>query len=292
MTTEELTTALDAHAAASEPTPEPTASEPFAESTPDEPTPAVEPAAAPEAEADAEAAKPKRTRKAKAKADEETAPTTETPPPAAEADGKKHWYVVKVASGQEDSIKARLERNIKINNLEEFVSQIVIPVERVQELKKVTKKNEDGEKVTKEKRVIKEKKKYPGYLMAEVEYNDQVQFLFRETPGVGDFIRPGANKPPTPMTDYEVQRMLGNEVSQKDAPNIKGKPAKIKVNIDLEKGDKVRLRDGAFAGTEGEVQEILEAKDETDTPKITVKVQFWGRDVKIDNLEFWQVDKV
>lgn len=251
-----------------------------------------------EAEAPVAAAKPKRSRKEKSSetstADSaSTSATAVEPAPAAapsETENKKKWYVIKVASGQEDSIKARLERKIKVESLEHYVSQIVIPVERVTEIKKTTKKNEAGEKVTKEKRVIKERKKYPGYLMAEVEFNDQVLYLFRETPGVGDFVGGGPGKPPAPMTDYEVQRMLGNEVSIKDGGPQKTKP-KIKVNIDLERGDKVRLRDGAFAGTEGEVLEIAEAKDD-DTPKITVKVQFWGRDVKIDNLEFWQVDKV
>ncbi len=256
--------------------------ETVADASNDSGEPSPEPTAAP---------KPKRAKKDKAPEAEPAAePVVAAAAPAPEADSKKKWYVVKVASGQEDSIKARLERKIKVESLEQYVSQIVIPVERVTEIKKTTKKNEDGEKVTKEKRVIKERKKYPGYLMAEVEFNDQVLYLFRETPGVGDFVGGGPGKPPAPMTDYEVQRMLGNEVSMKDGGPQKTKP-KLKVKIDLERGDKVRLRDGAFAGTEGEVLEIAEAKDD-DTPKITVKVQFWGRDVKIDNLEFWQVDKV
>jgi transcriptional antiterminator NusG len=253
--------------------------------TPEPEAPAAEPTAEPAA-----ASKPKRAKKEKSAEPEAAAEAAPAAVPAPEADNKKKWYVVKVASGQEDSIKARLERKIKVESLEQYIAQIVIPVERVTEIKKTTKKNEDGEKVTKEKRVIKERKKYPGYLMAEVEFNDQVLYLFRETPGVGDFVGGGPGKPPAPMTDYEVQRMLGNEVSMKDGGPQKTKP-KLKVKIDLERGDKVRLRDGAFAGTEGEVLEIAEAKDD-DTPKITVKVQFWGRDVKIDNLEFWQVDKV
>ena len=303
MTNEETTAQLEA-----EPTPDATPEVP-AEPTPEAEEPAAadappEEAAASAAEAvvegvvepPAETPPPAKTPRAKK---EKPAPAPEpdaTPAPAATAEtpSNKKWYVVKVASGQEDSIKARLERKIKVESLEPFIAQIVIPVERVTEIKKTTKKNEDGEKVTKEKRVIKEKKKYPGYLMAEVEYNDQVLFLFRETPGVGDFVGGSLLKPPTPMNDIEVQRMLGNEVSVKDGGNAAAvaQARKVKVKIDLEKGDKVRLRDGAFAGTEGEVQEIAEAKDDTDTPKITVKVQFWGRDVKIDNLEFWQVDKV
>jgi transcriptional antiterminator NusG len=207
-------------------------------------------------------------------------------------DSKKRWYVVKVATAREESIKAAIERKIKIEGLEQYFGQIVIPVERITEVKKM-KETKNGEKVTKEKRVVKERKKYPGYLMAEVEFNDQILYVFRETNGVGDFVgATGPLKPPPPMSDREVAIMLGTELSAKDDEKLGGRKGKIKVKIDIEKGDKVRLRDGAFAGTEGEVIEIAEAKDDTDTPKITVEVQFWGRPVKIDSLEYWQVDKV
>jgi transcription termination/antitermination protein NusG len=212
------------------------------------------------------------------------------PAPVVEVSSKK-WYVVKVASGREESIKNAIVRKIKIEGLEKHFGQIVIPVERITELKKEV-KTVNGQKVTKEKRVVKEKKKYPGYLMAEVEFTDQILYVFRETNGVGDFVgATGPLKPPPPMSDREVAIMLGTELSSKDDEKLAGKKPKIKVKIDFEKGDKVRLRDGAFAGTEGEVLEITEAKDD-ETPKITVEVQFWGRPVKIDNLEYWQVDKV
>jgi transcriptional antiterminator NusG len=219
----------------------------------------------------------------------------ETPPaPAApaEPESKKRWYVVKVATAREESIKAAIERKIRIEGLEQYFGQIVIPVERITEVKKV-KETKNGEKVTKEKRVVKERKKYPGYLMAEVEFNDQILYVFRETNGVGDFVgATGPLKPPPPMSDREVAVMLGTELSSKDDAKLSDRKGKIKVKIDIEKGDKVRLRDGAFAGTEGEVILIEEPKDDTETPKITVEVQFWGRPVKIDSLEYWQVDKV
>ncbi|CAN5188367.1 transcription termination/antitermination protein NusG [soil metagenome] len=219
----------------------------------------------------------------------EAVPTKVIP---AEPGSNKRWYVVKVASGREESIKNAIVRKIKIENLEQWFGQIVIPVERITEVKKV-KETKNGEKITKEKRVVKEKKKYPGYLMAEVEFTDQILYVFRETNGVGDFVgATGPLKAPPPMSDREVAVMLGTELSVKDDEKLGGRKMKVKVKIDLEKGDKVRLRDGAFAGTEGEVLEIAEAKDDTDTPKITVEVQFWGRPVKIDSLEYWQVDKV
>jgi len=198
----------------------------------------------------------------------------------------KKWYVVRVTSGREETIKAAIERRVKIDGLEEYFGQIVIPVERVTEVKKV-KETKNGEKITKEKRVIKERKKFPGYIMVEVEFNDRILYLFRETAGVADFVgSAGPLKPPPPMSDLEVRRMLGEAISDKDK---KGKDLVIK--LDYEKGDKVRIREGAFANMEGEVKEISMPKDANETPKVKVEVTIFGRGVPVD-LDYWQVDKV
>ena len=171
-----------------------------------------------------------------------TAPPTATgvvdePPPPAPSN--KRWYVVKVQSGREESIKEAIERRVKIEGIEEFFGQIIIPVEKVTEVR-------SG------KRVVKERKLYPGYLMAEVEYNDRILYLFRETSGVGDFVGGGVNHPPQPMPDKEVERMLGRQGEQ--VPGI----AHAKPKFD--RGDRVKVKDGTFAGMEGEVKELLEAK--------------------------------
>jgi transcriptional antiterminator NusG len=199
------------------------------------------------------------------------------------------WYVVKVASGREESIKAAIERRMKIDNLEPFVGQIVIPVERVTEVRKVS-TTKNGEKKTVEKRVIKEKKKFPGYLMAQVEFNAEVLTLFRDTSGVGDFVgATGPGKPPPPMSDRDVQSMLyGMQIEHDKGPANK---IPVKVKLDFEKGDKVRIREGAFASMEGEVAIITEPKDNTETPKVQVIVKIFDRPVPVD-LDYWQVDKV
>jgi len=216
------------------------------------------------------------------------APASDAAPVAlAVVESKKHWYIIKVTSNREDSIKSAVERRVKIEGLEEFFGQIVIPVERVTQVKKVVEKKKDtGEKVTKEKRVTKETKKYPGYLFAEVEFNDRILYLFRETSGVGDFVGASLNRAPTPMPDREVQAMLHNIVDPKDK-----KGGKTVVKLDFEKGDKVRIREGAFANSEGDVKLITEPKDANDTPKVTVVVTIWGRPVDVE-LDYWQVDKV
>ncbi len=207
----------------------------------------------------------------------------------AEPESLKKWYIIKVTSGREESIKASIERRVKIEGLEEFFGQVYIPVERVTEVKKV-KETKNGERITKEKRVVKAKKKFPGYLMTEVEYNDQILYLFRETSGVGDFVGARPGKAPAPMLDIDVQRMLadGTEPGKDDKPGTK---RKVVVKLDFEKGDKVRIRDGAFASMEAEVKEITMPKDSTETPKITVVVTIFGRGVEME-LDYWQVDKV
>lgn len=268
-----------------------------AEASAEEPAPAEDETPseeqAPGAEEAAEekpAKKPKRASRKKTES-EEAAPhdgAANGAAPAAAGDSKKHWYVIKVTSNREESIKSAIERRVKIEGLEEFFGQIVIPVERITQVKKVVEKKKDtGEKVTKEKRVVKENKKYPGYLFAEVEFNDRILYLFRETSGVGDFVGASLNRAPTPMTDKEVQAMLHGIVDPKDAK----KGGKTVVKLDFEKGDKVRIREGAFANSEGEVKLITDPKDTGDTPKVTVVVTIWGRPVDVE-LDYWQVDKV
>lgn len=182
-----------------------------------------------------------------------------SPPPPE----NKHWYVVKVQSGREESIKEAIERRVKIEGLQEFFGQVIIPVERVTEVRAG-------------KRVVKERKLYPGYLMVQVEYNDRILYLFRETSGVGDFVGGTLNHPPQPMKDHEVERMLGSQgVLRHDAAPPKPR---------FEKGDKVTVKDGTFAGMEGEVKELLEAKG-----SVRVELTIWGRPVPVE-LEYWQVE--
>jgi transcriptional antiterminator NusG len=282
--------------------------EPPAEATPAEPTPEpVAPEAeAPPAEPAPPKAKPERTRKSKAAASTPAAdaePAESVEPAAVVGDGvagvepalnqaapdsKKKWYVVKVQSGREESIKAAIERKVKIEGLEEFYGQIAIPVEEFVEKKKVkVKDKKTGEKVTQEKNVTKTRKKYPGYLFAEVEFNENILYLFRETSGVGDFVgAAGPMKPPPPMNEREVIQMQTGIVDPKD----RGKQKKTVVKLEFEKGDKVKIRDGPFANMEGEVKTITEPKDATETPKVTVVVSIFGRPVDVE-LEYWHVDK-
>jgi transcriptional antiterminator NusG len=214
---------------------------------------------------------------------------TETAVSPSSSGGNKKWYVIKVASGREESIKTAIERKIKIEGLEQYFGQIVIPYEELVLKKTVkVKDKKTGEMVTQEKKTVKKQKKFPGYLFAELEINDRILYLFRETSGVGDFVGArGARREPTPMTEREVQQILTGVVLPGDRKKLGLRQI---VKLDFEKGDKVRIREGAFANMEGEVKAITEAKEEGDTPKVTVQVTVFGRPVDV-TLDYWQVDK-
>ena len=311
--------------AALEPTPEPTAFEPTSQPAALEPTPepaALEPTI-PEGEnqtAVSPEVAPTPTRKRKSRTPSpsgstrrrkaesavpskkealDTQDASAAPSPAETTDqtavspsgigSNKKWYVIKVASGREESIKSAIERKIKIEGLEPYFGQIVIPYEELVLKKTVkVKDKKTGEMVTQEKKTIKKQKKFPGYLFAELEINDRILYLFRETSGVGDFVGArGARRVPTPMTEREVQQILTGVVLPGDRKKLG--PRQI-VKLDFEKGDKVRIREGAFANMEGEVKAITEVKEEGDTPKVTVQVTVFGRPVDV-TLDYWQVDK-
>lgn len=281
--------------AAAEAAPGPAESEAPAEAAEQQPEPEAEAEPAmvtpAEAESDLEEGEPEAEEPPLAGPEEaEEAPAPAEAAAAAPPTNKK-WYVVKVQSGREESIKAAIERKVKIEGLEEFFGQIAIPVEEVVEKKKVKakvkdKKTGEVETVYQEKNVTKKRKKFPGYIFAEVEFNDRILYLFRETGGVGDFVGATHHRAPTPMTEGEVQSMLTG-IAQKGGP----KGGKVKVKLDFEKGDKVKIRDGPFANMEGEVKSITEPKDATETPKVTVVVSIFGRPVDVD-LDYWHVDKV
>ncbi len=196
----------------------------------------------------------------------EAPPESDAPAIQPAAPSNKRWYVVKVQSGREESIKDAIERRVKIEGLEEFFGQIIIPVERVVEM-------------VKGKRVTKERKLYPGYLMVEVEFNDRILYLFRETSGVGDFVGGGVHHPPVPMSAKEVERMITGQGKDQGREVRAAKPK-------YDRGDRVKVRDGTFAGMEGEVKELIEAKG-----LVRVELTIFGRGVPVE-LEYWQVEHV
>ena len=176
---------------------------------------------------------------------------------------KMDWYILKVQSNREDSIRDGLIRRVKIAGLEECFGEVIVPTEKVTEFK------------AGKKRVTK-RKLYPGYIVVNMEINEDTWFLVRETPGIGDFT--GAAGTPTPMLPHEVQRILAKrEEKQDEVPKLK---------IGFRLGDQVKINEGTFENFEGEVSKI----DET-SGKVEVMINIFGRSTPVE-LEYWQIESV
>ncbi len=171
------------------------------------------------------------------------------------------WYVLKVQSSREDTIRDALERRVKIQGLQRYFGRIVVPTEKITEIR------------NNKKRIV-ERKTYPGYIMVEMELNEKTWFVVRETPGVGDFV--GAHGTPTKMTEAEVNQMLG-QAKTEDAPRVR---------IDVDKCDRVKIKDGPFENFEGTVEEVIEARG-----LVKVMLIIFNRPTPVA-LEYWQVERI
>ncbi|MDA7978047.1 MAG: transcription termination/antitermination protein NusG [Pirellulales bacterium] len=181
-----------------------------------------------------------------------------------EADGEMKWYILKVQSNREDSIRDALVRRMKIAGLENCVSQVIVPKESITEFKGGRKR-------------VRKHKIYPGYIVVHMVINEETWFLVRETPGIGDFT--GAAGKPTPMLPSEVERIKELEKPEEEKQ-------KEKINVTYELGERVKVTEGNFLNMEGEV----EAVDATNQ-RITVLIQIFGRPTPVE-LEYWQVQRI
>ncbi len=174
----------------------------------------------------------------------------------------KKWYVLHTQTGSEYKVKALLEHRIKTLGLQDKVSQIFIPTEQVSEVKKGKKR-------------ISERKFFPGYILIEVDLDEQTWYAIRNTPGVTGFI--GAGNKPTPLTEKEVNEIMrrSQEAQEKPTPRIMFFP-----------GEAVRVIEGPFLNFSGVVDEVY-----PDKGKLKVSVAIFGRTTPVE-LEFWQVEKI
>ncbi|MGA2060368.1 MAG: transcription termination/antitermination protein NusG [Thermoguttaceae bacterium] len=201
------------------------------------------------------------TREAAPAVAETAAPPTPAPKPQEPKSDKMEWYILKVQSNREESIREGLLRRVAIAGLDRFFGDVIVPTEKVTEFK--------GGK----KRVIK-RKLYPGYLVVHMEINDDTWFLVRETPGIGDFT--GAAGRPSVMLPHEVQRIVAKaEEKSEKAPKLK---------IGFSEGERVKIKEGTFENFEGEVESI----DQTNG-QVTVMINIFGRSTPV-TLEYWQIE--
>jgi len=174
----------------------------------------------------------------------------------------KQWYVVNTYSGHENKVKEKLEMRAESMDMQDYIYRVVIPEEKVVEVK-------DG--VTKEKT----KKMFPGYILVEMVMTDEAWYVVRNTPGVTGFIgSSGKGAKPTPLQPYEVDSILGNMgISRMD------------VDTDLTEGAKVKIIAGPFQGMFGTV-------DSVDLPggKVNLLVDLFGQETSVE-VELSQIEK-
>ncbi|AQT69864.1 Transcription termination/antitermination protein NusG [Anaerohalosphaera lusitana] len=177
------------------------------------------------------------------------------------------WYVLRVASNKEMRVRDALEKKMRTEGITS-VGRIIVPVEHVKRIR--------GGK----QRVV-TRKLYPGYVFMELETkegghpHDDAWYIIKETMGVGDFV--GTDGIPTPMRDTDVAKMLKEAEKPEEAPNIK---------VEFQKGDIVKINEGAFENFEGVVDSI-----DSERGVVRVIVSIFGRSTPLD-IEYWQIEKV
>ena len=178
------------------------------------------------------------------------------------------WYVVKAISGQEKKVKTYLETEIGRENLTEIVPQILIPSEKVYEMRNGKKR-------------IREKNFFPGYVLVQMDASHgEVLHIIKAVPGVLGFLgnEKGPQKDPVPLRQNEVNRILGKVDETEE----------VDINMDQPfiVGEDVNVMDGPFNGFTGTVQEVFE-----DKKKLNVMVKIFGRNTPVE-LNYMQVEKI
>jgi len=172
---------------------------------------------------------------------------------------EKNWYVVHTYSGFEEKVKLTIEEKREKKGLKDKISRILIPTERVIELRAGKKRESD-------------KKFYPGYILIEMEMDDETWHLVRSTPRVTGFV--GGTKP-VALSEEEIAVIL-QQIEKGPVPQVKAQ---------FQKGESVRIIDGPFTNFLGSVEDV-----DIDHDRLCVMVSIFGRQTPVE-LNFFQVEK-
>ncbi len=175
---------------------------------------------------------------------------------------EKKWYVLRAISGKESKVREYLEAEIKNTGLGEYVSQVLIPTEKVYQVR-------NGKKVMKERSYL------PGYVLIEAALVGEVAHHLRNTPNVIGFL--GGSDNPVPLRPSEVSRILGTVDELQEAGE--------EINIPYYVGETVKVAYGPFNGFSGIIEEVNNEKK-----KLKVMVKIFGRKTPLE-LSFMQVEK-
>ncbi|MEO0310515.1 MAG: transcription termination/antitermination factor NusG [Bacteroidota bacterium] len=179
------------------------------------------------------------------------------------AEKVKKWYVVRAISGKEKKVKQYLDAEVSRLNLKDWVSQVLIPTEKVYQIK-------NGKKVLKERSLL------PGYVMVEAALEGEIGHIISNIPGVIQFVGP-KGEAPVPLRATEVARLMGDLDALADAETLTAVPYVV--------GESVKVIDGPFNSFSGIIEEINEEKK-----KLKVMVKIFGRKTPLE-LNYLQVEK-
>lgn len=180
---------------------------------------------------------------------------------------EKQWFVLHTLSGQEQKVKDSIERRLKVEEMEDYVGDVLIPTEKVSEVKR-------GKKTTTTRKF------YPGYVLVNMALYDaskglveKTWYFTQDTPGLIGFV---GGERPVPLRPEEVQSIL---------QQIEDKKEKVKPKVSFAAGEAVKINDGPFLNFTGVIDEV-----DPDRGKIKVSVSIFGRSAPVE-LEYWQVEK-
>jgi transcriptional antiterminator NusG len=173
----------------------------------------------------------------------------------------KHWYVVHTYAGFENKAKAALEDGIRRSGFAQRFGEVLVPTEKVVEVK-------DGQKKTTTRKV------FPGYMFVQMEVDNETWHLVKSTPKVTGFI--GGSRNPPPVPEDEVKRITHQMTEEQNQP----KPV-----MHFERGEEIRIIDGPFSSMTGKVEEVNQPR-----AKLRVMVTIFGRPTSVE-LDFTQVER-
>jgi transcriptional antiterminator NusG len=182
-----------------------------------------------------------------------------------EQDVNPHWYIVHTYSGQEDLAKKNLDLRIQSLDMQDRIIQVLVPTEEEVVLK-------DG------KRISERKKLFPGYILVQMNMDDESWYVVRNTPGVTGFISTedeyDKRPKPVPLEDNQLNDILNK---------VESGPTRVKIGLEI--GETVRITEGPFVDFIGAINDVDESKG-----KVRVLVSFFGRETPVE-LDFLQVER-
>ena len=180
------------------------------------------------------------------------------------AEIKKRWYVLRVIGGKEKKVKEYIENEVASLGLQDYVSQVLIPTEKIYQVR-------NGKKISKERNF------FPGYVMIEAALVGEIPHMLRDITNVTGFLWETKGGDPVPMRQSEINRILGTVDELSEQPE--------EINIPYVVGESVKVTDGPFNGFTGVIEEV-----NNDKKRVKVIVKVFGRQTPLE-LSFMQVEK-